>query len=260
MLRPGGIPTGAYQLLRVATPLDPDPKGPVYDGGLLVFDGHPTVVAASPGTQVSASPDSQESEVSTPDELRNKYLFIDIRKGFTSFLTLPERHSRGDVLIDSNKVRSAAGKLPPFSQETLSRLMEDARFRQPALSTTDIRVCGLVPGSPGLQAVQADRFLAERGIRLPAIEDLTAACAIHYATTGRHMIPLGCTVRAADGVIRTGRAGGQLMVSMDDLSAFSKDPLLVASGIVRPGEQSVLPSRRSGFFKRFQRLTGLSLG
>jgi hypothetical protein len=260
MLKPAGIPTGAYQLLRVATPLDPDPKGPVYDGGLLVSEGLPAVVASSPVVSFAASPDSQEAQVSTADELRNKYLFIDVRNENTALLTLPERHSRGDVLIDSNNLRFSSGKTTPLSQETLTELMEDERFRKPVLSATDIRVCGLVPGSPGLRGVRLDLFLKDRGIQLPLIEDLTVACAIHYATTGRHLIPLGRTVKAANGVIRTSRMGGQLKVFLNDLDRFSNDFLLVAAGTVRPGEQSVLPTRRSSFMQLIERMTGLSWG
>jgi hypothetical protein len=103
-----------------------------------------------------------------------------------------------------------------------------------------------------------DLFLKDRGIQLPLIEDLTVACAIHYATTGRHLIPVGRTVKAANGVIRTSRMGGQLKVFLNDLDRFSNDILLVAAGTVRPGEQSVLPTRRSGFMQFIERMTGLS--
>jgi hypothetical protein len=246
--------------MRVATPLDPDPKGPVYDGGLLVDAGPPAVIDSTPVVSIALSPDSQEEPVSTPEELRNKYLFLDFRKENTALLTIQERHSRGDVLIDSNNLRSSMGKTTPLSQEALSQLMEDDRFRKPVLSVTDIRVCGLVPGSPGIRGVRLDLFLKDRGIHLPLIEDLTVACAIHYAITGRHLIPLGRTVKAANGVIRTSRTGGQLKVFLDDLERFSNDILLVAAGTVPPGEQSVLPSRRSGFMQRIQRMTGLSFG
>jgi hypothetical protein len=188
--------------MRVATPLDPDPKGPVYDGGLLVDAGPPAVIDSTPVVSIALSPDSQEEPVSTPEELRNKYLFLDFRKENTALLTIQERHSRGDVLIDSNNLRSSMGKTTPLSQETLSQLMEDDRFRKPVLSVTDIRVCGLVPGSPGIRGVRLDLFLKDRGIHLPLIEDLTVACAIHYATTGRHLIPLGRTVKAANELLK----------------------------------------------------------
>jgi hypothetical protein len=47
---------------------------------------------------------------------------------------------------------------------------------------------------------------------------------------------------------------------LDDLERFSNDILLVAAGTVPPGEQSVLPSRRSRFKQRIERMTGLSFG
>lgn len=265
MQQPAGIPTGAYQLLRIATPLDPDPKGPVYDGGLLVFDGQPLQVEAPASRQgVGESSGSGEmarqTEATTPEELRNKYLFVDVRKESVALLTLPERHSRGDLLIECNQVRANRGLMPPLSQETLSRLMEDKRFRDPVFSPTDIRVCGLVPGSAGLSKVPMDRFLAQRKISLPPIEDLLAGCAIHYATTGRHLIPSGRTVRAANGVLRTPRNGGQIRVVLDDWEEFAKDPWLVASGAVAAGERSISAPKDDGFLRRLGRLTGLSIG
>lgn len=105
-----------------------------------------------------------------------------------------------------------------------------------------------------------DVFLRQRQIRLPSIEDLVAACAIHYATTGRHLVPLGRTVRAADGVVRTSRTGGQLRVLLDDWEEFANDPLLVAAGAVLPGEHSVSPRRQSGLIRRLRRLAGLAGG
>ncbi len=259
---PAGIPTGAYQLLRIATPLDPDPKGPVYDGGLLVFDGQPPLVdpprfPTDPGGVANAVP---RSEATTPDELRNKYLFVDLRKEAVALLSLPENHSRGDLLIECYQVRANRGQPPPLGQETLSRLMEDKRFRNPVFSASDIRVCGMVPGSAGLRRSAMDVFLRQRQIRLPSIEDLVAACAIHYATTGRHLVPLGRTVRAADGVVRTSRTGGQLRVLLDDWEEFANDPLLVAAGAVLPGEHSVSPRRQSGLIRRLRRLAGFAGG
>ncbi len=264
MQKPAGILTVAYQLLRVATPLDPDPKGPVYDGGLLVFNGQPEWVGVSASGRVTATNSStpveeSRSEATTPDELRNKYLFIDVRREHVALLTLPERHSRGDLLIECNQVRANRGLMPPLSQETFCRLMEDKRFRDPVLSVTDIRVCGLVPGTAGLDKVAMDRFLAHRRVRLPSIEDLVAACAIHYATTGRHLIPLGSTVRAADGVVCTSRIGGQIRVILDEWDEFARDPYLIAAGVVAPGEQSVIPKRGGTIFRRIRRLAGLSV-
>jgi len=264
MQKLAGIPTGAYQLLRIATPLDPDPKGPVYDGGILVFDGRPEWGVSSQSSRLAdaasgATIDPVRPEATTPDELRNKYLFIDVRREQVALLTIPERHSRGDLLIECNQVRSNRGLLPPLSQDTLCRLMEDKRFRDPVLSATDIRVCGLVLGSAGLGKVAMDRFLSMRRVRLPSIEDLVAACAIHYATTGRHLIPLGRTVRAVDGVIRTSRTGGQIRVILDDWDEFARDPFLVAAGVVLPGQQSVIPKRHGTILRRIQRLAGLSV-
>jgi hypothetical protein len=261
MDKPAGIPTGAYQLLRIATPLDPDPKGPVYDGGILVFDGQPLQANAAvngrsgdTGLDAGGGP---SAEATTPDELRNKYLFIDIRKEHVALLTLPERHSRGDLLIECHQVRTNRGQPPPLSQETLFRLMEDKRFRDPVLSSTDVRVCGLVPGTAGMNKASMDRILRQRGVRLPPIEDLVAACAIHHATTGRHLLPLGRTVRAADGVLRTARTGGQIRVVLDDWEEFANDPLLVASGMVPAGERSVVPRSQGRLFSRIWRLAGL---
>lgn len=264
MQKHAGIPTGAYQLLRIATPLDPDPKGPVYDGGLLVFDGQPEWATASesgraPAADSSSPVELSRSEATTPDELRNKYLFIDVRREHVALLTLPERHSRGDLMIECNQVRANRGLMPPLSQETLCRLMEDQRFRDPVLSVTDIRVCGQVPGTAGLGKVAMDRSLAHRRVRLPSIEDLVAACAIHYATTGRHLIPLGSTVRAADGVIRTSRIGGQIRVILDDWEEFARDPYLVAAGVIAPGERSVIPKRSGMILRRIRRLAGLAV-
>lgn len=264
MQQPAGIPTGAYQLLRIATPLDPEPRGPVYDGGLLVAEGLPAVIEASPARQFrvddaqGASGDaSSRTEATTPDELRNKYLFIDLRKESVALLTLPERHSRGDLLIECQQVRSNRGLATPLSQETLSRLMEDRRFRDPVYSSTDVRVCGLVPGTAGMMKVPMDRVLAQRGIRLPSIEDLVAACTIHYATTGRHLVPLGRTVRAADGIVKTALNGGQLRVVLDSVDEYANDPWLVAAGWVPPGAKSVGSRRQDGFFGRIARLAGL---
>lgn len=264
MQQPAGIPTGAYQLLRIATPLDPDPKGPVYDGGLLVFDGQSSLVDSPPaprfgGHPVASGDDGARPEATTPDELRNKYLFVDIRKEAVALLTLPAGHSRGDLLIECHQVRANRGLPPPLSQETLSTLMEDKRFRDPVFSATDIRVCGLVPGTAGLRKTAMDRLLAQRRIRLPSIEDLVAACAIHYATTGRHLVPLGRTVRAADGVVRTGWIGGQLRVILDEWDEFANDPLLVAAGAVLPGQKSVSPRWQGGFLRRIRRLAGLAV-
>ena len=243
--------------------MDPEPKGPVYDGGLLVAEGHPAVIESSRvrqfGSDVglgSSGDSSPRSEATTPDELRNKYLFIDLRKESVALLTLPERHSRGDLLIECQQVRSNRGLAAPLSQETLSRLMEDRRFRDPVYTSTDVRVCGLVPGTAGLMKAPMDRVLAQRGIRLPSIEDLVAACAIHYATTGRHLVPLGRTVRAADGIVRTALNGGQLRVVLDSVDDYANDPWLVASGWVPPGAKSVGARRQDGFFGRIARLAG----
>jgi hypothetical protein len=259
MLKPAGIPTGAYQLMRVATPLDPDPKGPVYDGGMLVCEGKPPEVGAPAIASPTASPDSQDNEVSSAEGLRNKYLFMDVRRELVAILTLPERHSRGDVLIDCNKVSFAMGKTTPLSQETLSRLMEDERFRKPVLSPTDIRVCGMVPGSAGLKGLNLMRLLAQRRVQLPAIEDLTAACAIHYATTGRHLIPLGRTIQASNGAIRTSRWGGRLNVVLGDADPLANDAMVAAAGTIPPGEQSLTAHRRGNLLRRLVQLTGLSV-
>jgi hypothetical protein len=241
--------------------LDPDPKGPVYDGGLLVVEGPPAVVDSprSISQPSSGADEVSRSEATTPDELRNKYLFVDIRNEAVALLSLPANHSRGDLLIECQQVRANRGQPSPFSQETLSRLMEDKRFRDPSFSGADIRVCGIVPGTAGLRKAAMDGFLMQRRIRLPSIEDLVAACAIHYATTGRHLVPLGRTVRAADGVVRTSRTGGQLRVLLDDWDEFSNDPSLVAAGAVPPGERSVSPRRQTGLLRRIRRLAGLSL-
>ena len=264
MQQPAGIPTGAYQLLRIATPLDPEPKGPVYDGGLLVAEGLPAVIASgSPkaSSTDSASGSSQEegsrSEATTPDELRNKYLLVDLRKESVALLTLPARHSRGDLLIECQQVRANRGLPAPLSQETLSRLMEDKRFREPVYSSTDIRVCGLVRGTAGMVKVAMDRVLARKGIRLPAIGDLVAACAIHYATTGRHLVSLGRTVRAADGIVKTALNGGQLRVMLDAVDEHANDPWLVASGVVPHGARSVGGRPPEGFLGRIARFAGL---
>lgn len=264
MRDPAGIPTGAYQLLRIATPLDPEPKGPVYDGGLLVAEGMLAVIASGfpkASSADSASGSSQEegssSEATTPDELRNKYLLVDLRKESVALLTLPALHSRGDLLIECQQVRANRGLPAPLSQETLSRLMEDKRFREPVYSSTDIRVCGLVQGTAGMVKVAMDRVLAQKGIRLPAIEDLVAACAIHYATTGRHLVPLGRTVRAADGIVKTALNGGQLRVVLDAVDQHANDPWLVASGVVPHGARSVRGRPPEGFLGRIARFAGL---
>ena len=262
MDRSTGIPTGAYQLLRIPTPLDPDPKGPVYDGGVLVSEGQPVQVDGSRGDRPGgsggdAAGGAPSAKVTTPDELRNKYLFIDIRKEHVALLTLPERHSRGDLLIECHEVRTQRGQPPPLSQETLFRLMEDKRFRNPVLSSTDVRVCGLVPGTAGMNKASMDRILRQRGVRLPPIADLVSACAIHYATTGRHLLPPGRTVRAADGVVRAPRTGGQILVVLDVLEEFANDPLLVASGVVPAGERSVIPRSQGRLFSGVWRWLGL---
>jgi hypothetical protein len=84
-----------------------------------------------------------------------------------------------------------------------------------------------------------------------------AACAIHYATTGRHLLPLGRTVRAADGVLRSPRNGGQIRVLLDDWEEFANDPLLVAAGVVPAGERSVIPRSQDRLLSRIRRLAGL---
>ena len=261
-MNPGGIPTGAYQLFRVATPLDPEPKGPVFDGGVMVSDGQtrPSTPAVIP-TEVSAivvSNVAQVAAINTPDELRNKYLLIDIQKERVALLTLAEHASRGDVLVDSNRVRSSNGQIAPLSQDMLSRLMEDSDFRKPVLTVTEIRVCGMIPGTEGLKGVQLEKFLAARDIQVPTTSDLTTACAICYATTGRHLIPLGRTVRASDGVIRVSRVG-QLNVFLGNPDQFADDVNTVTAGKVRLGEQSTRKGGGKSLLKRLGKWAGLQL-
>jgi len=263
MSQPIGIPTGAYHLHRVPTPLDPEPKGPVYDGGVLVSDGLPLVEPSAPRAEKpdagsgAVTSKSATAAVTTPAELRDKYLFIELKNELSAFLTLPERASRGDLLIDCHHVRSKRGLVPPVGEETISKLMEDKRFRAPVLSLTDIRICGTVQGSAGMTKDSMDRFLSQRRIRWASIEDLVSACAIHYAVTGRHLILPGRVVRAADGVVRTTRNLGQLQVMLDSVNQFDNDPMLVAAGVVPLGERSVGARQRGGVLERLARRIGL---
>lgn len=247
-------------MFRVATPLDPEPKGPVYDGGLMVSDGQPRQAPSPPiqpqSTVVAASNVAQVTAISTPDELRNKYLLIDIQKERVALITLAEHASRGDVLVDSNRVRSSNGQITPLSQDMLSRLMEDSEFRKPVLSVTEIRVCGMIPGTEGLNGVKLERFLADREIQVPKISDLTTACAICYATTGRHLIPVGRTVRASDGVIRASRTG-QLNVFLGDPDQFAQDADTVTAGKVRVGENSARIGGSHSWLRRLGKWAGL---
>jgi hypothetical protein len=64
------IPTGQYQLHRVPTALDPNPKGPVYDGGLLVDKGDPVEEKGSVLRNLVPTPPRPQ----TPEELRKNTL------------------------------------------------------------------------------------------------------------------------------------------------------------------------------------------
>ena len=103
------------------------------------------------------------------------------------------------------------------------------------------------------------RLLAQRRVQLPAIEDLAAACAIHYATTGRHLIPLGRTIQASNGAIRTSRWGGRLNVVLDHADPLPNDAMVAAAGTIPPGEQSLTAHRRGNLLRRLVQLTGLSV-
>jgi hypothetical protein len=140
----------------------------------------------------------------------------------------------------------------------LSRLMEDSDFRKPVLTVTEIRVCGMIPGTEGLKGVQLEKFLAARDIQVPTTSDLTTACAICYATTGRHLIPLGRTVRASDGVIRVSRVG-QLNVFLGNPDQFADDVNTVTAGKVRLGEQSTRKGGGKSLLKRLGKWAGLQL-
>lgn len=253
-MKPGGIPTGTYQLFRVSTPLDPEPKGPVFDGGVLVPEDQ-LRTSVRPSLRAEAS--MVDALIKSPHALRDKYLLIDIHKERVALLTLPEHVSRGDVLIDSNRVRSSSGQNPPLSQAMLGRLMEETAFRKPVLTVTEIRICAMIPGTEGLKGAKLEAFLAARDIQVPKICDLTAACAIYYATTGRHLIPQGQTVRASDGVIRVTRVG-QLNVFLGEPDQFAEDDKMVTAGKVRFGEKSTpLKGGSKSLLKRLRKWAGL---
>jgi hypothetical protein len=250
-----GIPTGKYQLTRLATPLDPNPRGPVFDGGLMVDAGMTNVLSSEqPNPSLSqAAPVS--SAALTPAELRNKYTVTDIPQNWVAVLTIPRQTTLADALVDAYRVRAAANKPQAVSDDTFSMLIQTGRFNEAFSSPTTIGICGFIPRTDLLRGQHLKNYLTDKGVKLPCIEHLVAACMIHHSVTGRHLVPDGRVTRVLDGVIE--RKGSQLHIHFDDLEKFDTSPKLVVAGKVKPGQQSALVGRFDGLMQHVKAIFGV---
>ena len=227
------IPTGAYQLIRVRTGLDPNPKGPVYDGGLLVDKGDSLPDEGSALRNLAPTLPRPQ----TPEELRKKYAAAENQTSRTVVFTLPRRTPLSEVLVDAYSVRNAAQQPQLLPRATLTRLMEDPHFTESFTWPTTIGVCGFVPGTDILRGKKLNPYLASKQVQLPSIEHLVAACVLYHALTGRHIIPEKRIAKASDGAVEV--KNSRLHVHLTDYEKFDRDPQLVATGKVKSVNQSI---------------------
>jgi hypothetical protein len=226
------IPTGPYQLHRPRTPLDPDPKGPVYDGGLMVDKGDPVVQDTSALRNLPPT----AARPRTPEELRKKYTLGENPRNRVAIFTLPRRTPLSEILVDAYSVHSAANKPQLLSEDMMSRLMDSGRFSDTFTWPTPIGICGFVPRTDTLRGNKLRAYLTSRQVQLPSSEHLIAACVLYHAVTGRHLVPENRIAKAADGVVEV--KNSRLYAHLEDYEKFERSPQLLVTGRVKSINQS----------------------
>lgn len=226
------IPTGPYQLYRPSTPLDPNPKGPVFDGGLLVDKGDRLHEEGSALRNLAPTLPRPQ----TPEELRKKYAVAVNETSRTVVFSLPRRTPLSEILVDAYSVRKATYKPQLLPEATMSHLMESGRLSDTYMWPTTIGICGFVPRTDTLRGERLKSYLTSRQVQLPSSEHLIAACVLYHAVTGRHLVPENRIAKAADGVVEV--KNSRLYAHLEDYEKFERSPQLLVTGRVKSINQS----------------------
>jgi hypothetical protein len=234
-----GIPTGAYELVRVSTPLDPAPSGPVNDGGLVIPDKR-IFLANKNGNDLVVPASTQRASALLPSVVEKKYAVRTYKDDHTVSFTIPQRGSLATAIHDATEACESTKRLPPLEDYELARLDARPILRQQVASPRTIHICSFVPQTNKLHGEALTKYLRNREVIVPAIEELITCCAIYYAVTGRHLIAYGCFTKAHNGAIEL--QGGQIRIHLNRLERFDNHKGLAVAGVVQAGKQTATTS------------------
>jgi hypothetical protein len=236
--RSTGVPTGAYQLLIVPTPLDPKPhKRQVYDGGFAV---PPECVFEARGEGLVVPSTAPKNSGLAATALQTKYLVTPGADAHSISITMPVGGSLFAAILDAHNSCLTAGRDALLSDVELAVIDRMAAFHKKFLRSTSIRVSAVVPDTWNYHGDELKKYLNSRKVTLPPVEELLACCALNHAITGCPLITHGRYTMTHGGVLEL--VGGQIRLRPDNLDRYYTDPQyskrLVFAGVVGQGKQT----------------------
>lgn len=243
---PAGIPTGKCEVFRPSTPLDPTPKGPVFDGGLKVPE---EVIHVATQDNASYVPVGTTSPGLKPSEIAGKYSHRSGADKHTVSITIPQFGSFLTTIRDELDMSRSTGRVPLLDDLDVDRLERIPHLANKLPSAKVLHICSFVPGSDSYRGNALQKYLDKHEVKLPSFEELLVCCSVHYAATGQHLLASGRLTRTKNGVLEL--SGGQIRPHLDRLDRFERAKYVVVSGVVEPGRETPITTWWDKFWRQF---------
>jgi len=248
---PAGIPTGRFEVFRPSTPLDPTPKGPVFDGGLRVPEESIHVARQDNASYV---PIETTPSGLNPSEIAGKYRHRGGADKHTVSITIPQFGSFLTTIRDALDVSRSTGRVPYLDDLDVDRLERIPYLANKLPSAKTLHICSFVPGSDSRRGDALEKYFDKHEVKIPSFEELLVCCAVHFAATGQHLLPAGRFTRTKNGVLEL--LGGQIRPHLHSLERFEHSKYVVVSGVIAPGKETPITTWWDKVCGQFQAAIG----
>jgi hypothetical protein len=109
---------------------------------------------------------------------------VEVINDHTILFVLPKGCSRIDILNEAQGLVGGRDQRDLIYPDHLEKWQRDERFTKPAAKSERICIDGHVKGGDAKDRATQEKFVSDKGLSLPSIEDLAVAFALHWVATG----------------------------------------------------------------------------